>query len=102
MDGYAALIAVANTATLVTGGVVMTLAYRAFVRTGSQPLKALVLGFGFIVAGSSIGGLVHLVGGDVGLGVAIQSAFTAIGFASLVYSLYIGQSTLSRRTRVAR
>lgn len=103
MDGYTALIAVANTATLVTGGLVMVMSYRAFCRTGSGPLRALAVGFGFIVAGSSLGGLVHLVGGDVGLGVAIQSAFTAVGFGFLVYSLYARKSTTDRFTsRVVR
>lgn len=98
MNGYTVLIAAANTATLVTGGLVLVLSYRAFRRTGSAPLRALTVGFGFIVAGSSVGGLVHLVGGNVALGIATQSAFTAAGFAFLVYSLYTERSTTERHS----
>ncbi|EMA40898.1 DUF7521 family protein [Halobiforma nitratireducens] len=93
MNEYTALIVAANAATLVLGGAVATLAYRAFRRTGSRALRAVTAGFGFIVAGSGIAGLAHLVGGSVGLGVAIQSSFTAGGFAVLLYSLYTETAT---------
>lgn len=88
MDEYALLIAVTNTATLCTGGAVALLAYRAFKRTGSAALRAVAAGFGFIVLGSVGGAIAHLFGGNVLLGVAIQSAFTAGGFGILLYSLY--------------
>lgn len=93
MDEYTLLIAIANTATLLTGGAVAALAYRAFRRTGSTPLRALAAGFGFIVLGSIGGAIAHLVGGNVALGVTIQSAFTAGGFTVLLYSLYAETST---------
>ncbi|QFU82148.1 DUF7521 family protein [Natronorubrum aibiense] len=88
MNEYTLLIAVANTATLLTGGAVALLAYRAFRRTGSAALRAVAAGFGFIVVGSLGGAVAHIVGNNVALGVTIQSAFTAGGFTILLYSLY--------------
>ncbi|MFC6719681.1 hypothetical protein ACFQGT_13160 [Natrialbaceae archaeon GCM10025810] len=88
MDEYTAIIAAANTATLITGGAVALLSFRAYRRTGAPPLRAVAVGFGFIIVGSILGGLAHLLGGDVALGVSLQSSFTAGGFAVLLYSLY--------------
>lgn len=87
MYDYTTIIALANTATLVTGGLVMLFAHRAFRRTGATPLRAVAIGFGFIVAGTVLGGIAHLAG-DVALGLVVQSSFTAVGFAALLYSLY--------------
>lgn len=98
MDEYALLIAVTNTATLLTGGAVALLALRAFRRTGSAALRALAVGFGFIVVGSVGGAIAHLFGGNVALGVATQSAFTAGGFAILLYSLYAETTTTTTVT----
>ena len=99
MDEYTLLIAMANTATLITGGAVAALAYRAFRRTGSAALRAVALGFGFIVVGSVGGAIAHFGTGDVGLGVAIQSGFTAGGFSILLYSLY-AETTITTTTTV--
>lgn len=88
MNEYTLLIAAGNAATLLTGGAVATLAYRAFRRTGSSALRAVAVGFSVIVAGSVVGGLAHL-GGEMALGVAVQSLATAAGFATLLYSLYV-------------
>lgn len=93
MNEYTLFIAAANTATFLTGGAVALLAYRAFRRTGSAALRAVAIGFGFIVVGSVGGAIAHLVGGNVALGVTIQSAFTAGGFTVLLYSLYTETAT---------
>ena len=93
MDQYIHLVSIANAATVLTGGAIAVLAYRAFRRTGSAALRAVAVGFGFVVAGSIGGGVVHLLAGNVPLGVAIQSAFVAGGFAILLYSLYAETST---------
>ncbi|WP_254766280.1 DUF7521 family protein [Salinilacihabitans rarus] len=95
MNEYTTLIAAANAATLLTGGMVLAFAYRAFRRTGSRPLQALAAGFGLIVVGSVLGGFAHLLD-DVALGVAIQSLATAIGSAVLLYSLYAGRPEPTR------
>jgi hypothetical protein len=88
MNEYSVLIATANTATLLTGGAVAVLAYRAFRRIGTGPLRAVAVGFGLLVAGSVLGGAIHLVAGRIALGVAVQSSFTAGGCGVLLYSLY--------------
>ncbi|TYT63739.1 DUF7521 family protein [Natrialba swarupiae] len=93
MNEYTLIIAVANAATLLTGGAVATLAFKAFRRTGLRPLRAVATGFAFIVVGSVFGGFAHLLGGNVALGVAIQSSFVAGGFAILLYSLYVETTT---------
>ncbi|MEY7849289.1 hypothetical protein AB7C87_08830 [Natrarchaeobius sp. A-rgal3] len=93
MNEYTLIIAVANAATLLTGGAVATFSYRAFRRTGSRALRAVATGFTFIVVGSVFGGVAHLLGDSVALGVAIQSSFVAGGFAILLYSLYVETST---------
>lgn len=78
-----------NTVTLVCGGLVTYLAARAYRRTGSPALGALALGLGFVTIGALVAGLLHqLVGLDFETGVSVQSAFTAVGFAILAYSLY--------------
>ncbi|OLZ42378.1 hypothetical protein A6E15_16005 [Natrinema saccharevitans] len=88
MNEYTLPIAIANTATVLTGGAIASLAYRAFRRTGSAALRAVAGGFGVIVVGSILGGGVHLLGDTMGLGIALQSSATALGFAILLYSLY--------------
>lgn len=88
MDAYTAIIALANTAVLLTGGAVATLAYQAYSRTRAPALRAVTVGFSCIVVGSILGGLAHLIGGNIRLGVTLQSSFTAFGFAFLLYSLY--------------
>ena len=98
MNEYSLLIAVANTATLLTGGAVALLAYRAFRRTGSGALRAVAVGFSFIVVGSLGGAVAHLFGGSVALGVTIQSSFTAGGFMILLYSLYAKTTTTTTVT----
>lgn len=89
MLGIQAVIVLAKTVTLVCGGFVTVLAYRAYRRTGSSALWALMTGFGLVTTGALLAGGVHQVLGvglDVGIG--IQSTFTALGFAVLAYSLY--------------
>ncbi len=101
MNEYTLLIAIANTATVLTGGAVASLAYRAFRRTGSAALRAVGVGFGVIVAGSVLGGGVHLLGGAIGLGVALQSTATALGFGILLYSLYAETSGITVTTELS-
>ncbi|WP_408960009.1 hypothetical protein [Natrinema sp. 74] len=100
MNEYALSIAIANTATVLTGGAVALLAYRAFRRTGSTALRAVAIGFGVIVAGSVLGGGFHLVWDAVALGVVLQSAVTALGFAILLYSLYAETSDVTVTTEI--
>lgn len=88
------VIVASKTATLLCGGLVTTLAYRAYLRTRSPALRALAFGLGFVTVGALIaGGLHQLVGVPIETGIAVQSAFTALGFVVLAYSLYAGSTT---------
>ncbi len=82
------IIAVANAVTLVLGGTITFLAWRAYRRTESAALRSLSIGIGLVTLGTLIGGSLHqLVATDVTTAVAVQSVFVAVGFAVLGYSL---------------
>ncbi|WP_216824766.1 DUF7521 family protein [Salinigranum rubrum] len=85
------LLVVTKTVTLILGALITFLAYRAFRRQGAPALRALMVGFGLVTAGSALGGALYHVA-DIGftLGVGIESLVTAAGFGVLVYSLYVG------------
>jgi hypothetical protein len=82
-------IVVAKTITLVLGGLVTYLAFKAYRRTRAAALRALALGFGIITLGAIVAGIVDLLTG-LGLlyGVLVQSTLTMVGFAVITYSLY--------------
>lgn len=89
MNGSTALLAATKTVTLLFGGTITYLSYRAYRRTGSPALRALTLGIGMVTSGVILGGILHkIVGLPLELSVSIQSVFTAAGFAVLTYSLY--------------
>ena len=87
-DGLQLVIVSANTVTLVVGGFVTLLAFRAQRRTGSRSLQALTVGLGCITAGTLVGGLLHQTGiAPLLVGVTVQSIFIATGFLCLAWSL---------------
>jgi len=95
----ATVLVAAKTATVVFGGVLTLLSYRAFRRTGSPALRALTAGIGLLVVGAALGGLLHQgVGLSLAASVSVQSAFAAAGFAVMTYSLYIDVPAPTSRT----
>ncbi|MWV64169.1 hypothetical protein GRS48_04940 [Halorubrum sp. JWXQ-INN 858] len=79
-----------KTAILLLGGSITYYALRAFRRTGDPSLRALALGFGIVTVGALVGGVSHqFIGADLAVGIAIDGALTALGFAVIVYSLYV-------------
>ena len=84
------LVVVTTKAVTLTFGTILTwLSYRAFTRTGAPALRALAVGMCLVTIGALLGGVVHQVlGFPVLVGVAVQSGFSATGFAVLTYSLY--------------
>jgi hypothetical protein len=78
-----------KTLTLLLGGVITYLSFKAYRRTGSNALRALALGFGFVTLGSLLAGVSdQVVRLDTGAVLLIESALAAVGFAVIVYSLY--------------
>ena len=78
-----------KTITLVLGGLITYLAYKAYRRTGTDALRALAVGFGIVTLGTLLAGVVdQVIPGAFRIGLLIESALIAAGFAVIVYSLY--------------
>lgn len=87
--GVEVVLAAAKTVTLVFGGVLTYLAYKAFRRTGSNSLRALMIGIGLLTTGALLSGLLHQIANvPLEYSVTVQSVFTALGFAVMTYSLF--------------
>ena len=83
-------IIILKTVILLFGSAITYVAYRAHRRTEAQSLRALAVGFGVVTVGSILAGIAHQVFGvPLRLGVLINSLLTALGFAIIVYSLYV-------------
>lgn len=86
----ATAVAVIKTLTLLLGGTITYLAWKAYRRTGSPSLRALAAGFGIVTLGSLFGGLVdHALGVDLAVGILVESLLVLVGFAVIVYSLRV-------------
>ena len=88
MDLYTVVIIAANTLTLSAGGLIALFAYRAFRRSRIQALRVVAAGFLLVVAGTALGGLLHLAANALIVGVAVQTVGTATGLVVILYSLY--------------
>lgn len=82
-------IVVTKAVTLLLGGLITFLAYKAYRRTGAPALRALAVGFGVVTVGAILAGVVHQFT-TLGLlsSVLLQSSLTAVGFGVITYSLY--------------
>jgi len=84
------LIVVTKTLTLLLGGLITYFAYKAYRRTGAPSLRMLSIGFGVVTVGSLVAGVLdQAVGLDFRVGLLVESALIAVGFAVIVYSLYV-------------
>lgn len=82
-------IAATQTLTMLTGGFVTMLAWRAYQRTGAPALRALSVGLGLVTVGALLAGAVHQIARtNIETAIAVQSTAMAVGFAVLAYSLY--------------
>ena len=78
-----------KTVTLLLGGLVTYFAFKAYRRTDNAALRALAIGFGLVTVGALLAGVANQVLGiSGGYALVIESAFTALGFAVITYSLY--------------
>lgn len=82
-------IVVLKTITLILGGAITYLAYKAYRRTQAQALRYLSVGFGFVTLGVFLAGVIDQVL-DLGfrLGQLTETALITVGFGIIVYSLY--------------
>jgi len=81
-----------KTVTLLLGGLITLLSYRAYRRTRAQSLRYLSLGFGIVTLGSLLAGVVdQVLQAGFQLGQLVESALVALGFAVIVYSLYASE-----------
>ncbi|MFD1634963.1 DUF7521 family protein [Haloplanus ruber] len=84
-----ALIAV-KTGTLLLGSLITFLSLKAYRRTGTAALRALGIGFGLVTVGALLAGVGHqFTTLSLTHSIVIESALTLIGFAVIVYSLYV-------------
>jgi len=96
-----------KTITLLLGGLITYFSYKAYNRSGSQPLWYLAVGFGVVTLGILTAGVIDqllrfsIIGWNVpfaddplsdqtvaDLALIVESALTALGFGVIVYSLY--------------
>jgi len=80
-----------KTLTLLLGGTITLFAYRAYRRTGLRALRALAIGFGVVTVGTLLAGAVDLLapGLERETALIVESALTVVGFAVILYSLYV-------------
>jgi hypothetical protein len=77
---------------LLFGGLITYLAFKAYRKTRSRSLGALSLGFGIITAGTFLAGVLdQAFGAGFQTSQLVESALIAVGFLVIVYSLYTTQ-----------
>lgn len=80
----------AKTVTLVLGGLVTFVTWKAFRRTGRPALRALFIGFAVVTLGSLAAGVVdQLLAVDSDYALVVESVLTALGFSVVAASLYV-------------
>lgn len=73
---------------LVLGGVVVYYAGRSYIKTKSQAMLLLAIGFAFVALGAFAAGILFNLGAvDLDMVVTVQAYSQAIGFFVIVYSL---------------
>lgn len=84
-----AIVAV-KTVILLLGTAITYIAYKAYRRTGAPSLRALGIGFGVVTLGALLAGIAdQVLSVSLEMGVLINSILVAIGFAIIMYSLYL-------------
>lgn len=82
-------IVVMKTLTLILGGAITYLGYKAYRRTGAAPLRYLSAGFAIVTLGTLLAGIVdQILQMELQVGLLVESVLITAGFAVIVYSLY--------------
>lgn len=72
------------------GGLITYFAYNAYRHSGATPFGILAVGFAIVTLGLFLAGGAHqAIGLRTATALLIESALTAVGFAVILYSLYI-------------
>jgi hypothetical protein len=83
------LIVALKTLTLLLGGLITYLAYKAYQRTDARSLQLLAVGFGVVTLGVLLAGVVdQFLQYDFRIGQLVETTLVTVGFAVIVYSLY--------------
>lgn len=83
-------IVVVKTLILLLGSGITYIAFRAYRRTDAPSLRALGIGFGTVTLGSLLAGIAdQVLSVSLEVGVLINSVLVAVGFAVIMYSLYL-------------
>ena len=84
------LVVALKTASLLLGAAVTYFAFRAYRRTRHPALRALAVGFAVVTVGALLAGVVdQLLPLDRNYALVVDSGLTAVGFAIIVYSLFV-------------
>ena len=90
MTEITGLIVVLKTLSVTLGGLITYFAYRAYRRTDARPLRCLSIGFAIITLGAMLGGIIdQLLVTTREWALVIESLLAVVGFAVILYSLYI-------------
>lgn len=90
MTDVTPIVVALKTLTLVLGGVITYLAFKAHRRTGSPALRSLAVGFGLVTLGALLAGAAdQVLGLPTDAALVVESSLTAAGFGVIVYSLYV-------------
>ncbi|WP_396613611.1 hypothetical protein ACH9L7_16895 (plasmid) [Haloferax sp. S1W] len=89
MNGLTAVAVGMKTVTLMLGGLVTLVTFRAYRRQGTLALRSLCAGFALVTFGSLVAGIVHqLTPLSYDYALVVESALTVGGFAVIAHSLY--------------
>ncbi|ELZ80120.1 DUF7521 family protein [Haloferax larsenii] len=89
MNGLTALVVGMKTATLLFGGLVTLVTFRAYRHRQTHALRSLCVGFALITLGSLVAGIVHqLTPLSYDYALVAESSLTVGGFAVIAHSLY--------------
>jgi len=84
------ILAGVKTGTLLLGGLITYFSLKAYRRTGAEALRALAIGFSLVTVGALLAGVGHqFTSLELAHSVVIESTLTFLGFAVIVYSLYV-------------
>ena len=79
---------IAQTLVLIFGGVVVYYASRAYVRTKSQAMLLLAVGFACVAVGALLAGIIYnLNSSDLSTPITVQAYSQAVGFLVILVSL---------------